>query len=171
MKGAVYFVFSLLLCLLAASPFIFSLCFNIYRIVLRHEAREALEMKESISVTIPVNELHWIDKESEVMIDGELFDVKKYTIQGDSVKLTGLYDKDETLIVHKLNSLRNEEDGSDAFTLVLFKWLGCFAADIKASNFIFQTGDNIHYLYSLFSDKLPLSFYKDEAPPPRLLLS
>lgn len=172
MKGTARSVFSLLLCTIAAGPFIFCCCFTIYRLVIRYEAREALEQKESITITIPTHELVWIEKGKELMIEGEMFDVGEYKIHGDSVMLTGLYDKDETLIIKKLNQVTgNTTNSGKETTLVIFKWFSCFASAGYHEAVSFSRNESLYHTYILISDKLSASFRVTDSPPPWIYFS
>lgn len=133
---------------------------------------EALEQKESITITIPLHELRWIEKGKELMVGGEMFDVRKYKIYGDTVMLTGLYDKDETLIIKKLNLVTGNTTNSDnETTLVIFKWFSCFASAGYHEAVSFSRNESLCYTYILISDKLSVSFRATDSPPPWIYFS
>ena len=54
----------------------------------------------------------WVEKGEEILIEGKLFDVKSFIINGDEIKLTGIFDITEDQIAEDLNELEQNEDTS-----------------------------------------------------------
>ena len=96
---------------LLALPLLLSLFIVIRQKAIQHEAHERLEKTLLQKITLPLDKLHWVEKEREVLIDGKLFDVKSYQVFGNQVQLTGLFDIAETELAKQLTGMMEHEDG------------------------------------------------------------
>lgn len=70
---------------------------------------EELENSQLQTITLPHSELNWYKPNKEVIIEGKLFDVKKFQQEGNTVILTGLFDEKETEIKNNLSIIRKAE--------------------------------------------------------------
>ena len=86
--------FSMLL--LVVAPLIFFIGFLVKREIVYHEMMEKLESASLHTSTIQLADINWTKKNKEVMIDGKLFDVKYAEIIDNKIRLTGLFDDEET---------------------------------------------------------------------------
>lgn len=131
----------------------------------RHEAEERLEREAMVTVTIPARELHWHKKGREVVIDGQLFDVKTLRHSGGQIVLTGLFDEAETAIVNLLEQQAGHSRQSSALTY-LFVLLLQFVSIQGVLTFLSYRAEQ----QRVFAPLLPLyisPFPAIVAPPPR----
>lgn len=70
---------------------------------IRWEKIEELEHAKLIQVKVSRSSINWIKEGKELLIDGNLFDVKSIEEKYDQVILTGLYDHEETAIIKAIN--------------------------------------------------------------------
>ncbi len=95
-----------LLLLLLATPLFFFIGYLVKREIVYHEMMEKLESASLHTITLDLAEVNWIKANKEVMIEGKLFDVKNSEIINNKIKLTGLFDYEETKL---------EKDFTDTF--------------------------------------------------------
>jgi hypothetical protein len=89
---------SIFFILLGFVPMLFVLVFVIRQQSIRERMKERLEEEMLHTVTIPLSELHWTEKNKEILVHGRMFDVKSLHYAGDKVILRGLYDDEETAL-------------------------------------------------------------------------
>jgi hypothetical protein len=94
------------LLLLLATPLFFFIGYLVKREIVCHEMMEKLESASLHTITLDLAEVNWIKANKEVMIEGKLFDVKNSEIINNKIKLTGLFDYEETKL---------EKDFTDTF--------------------------------------------------------
>ena len=66
------------------------------------EMLEQLEQKELVTIEVKASEMHWIRNGKECLVQGELFDVKRYVHKNGNYILTGLFDSKENAIQQQL---------------------------------------------------------------------
>lgn len=77
----------------------------------RHEMLERMEKELACTITLQPDELKWITPGKELLVAGELFDVKSRRDNPDgSVTLTGLFDEKEKQL---LSHLQKKQSGGD----------------------------------------------------------
>jgi hypothetical protein len=109
MKTATKRVVSCLLLLLAAMPFIYTLVVGVQQQSIREKMKVQLGTHVLQSVTIPMNEVHWIMNGKEIWINGRMFDIRSSHFQNGEYVFSGLYDEDETVL---LKQLQKEEQNN-----------------------------------------------------------
>ena len=154
---------------LLALPLLLSLCFFIRQKVIQHEVHERLEKTMLQKITIPLHKLHWVEKEKEVLIDGELFDVKSYQVSGNQVHLTGLFDIAEKELVKQLTGIMGHEDGNGSLfnqavlkLLILPLYCGPDNAEVN------KQSDLISSFYFPYSERLTDAPVHQLNHPPRV---
>src|SRR5690349_12991019 len=95
--------------------------------VFRHDLRISMEEKmregQLITLKVPAAGLHWIGA-NEVWINDALFDVESKVLIGNVYVLRGLYDKEETLLVHQHHhNMTGEENEQNEILSGLFSFL------------------------------------------------
>ena len=73
---------------------------------------EKLEQSSLQTIIVSTNELVWLEKDREVLINGKLFDVKSTSIINDSTRLTGLFDIEENEILEDIYTMEENDDQS-----------------------------------------------------------
>lgn len=70
---------------------------QLWQVKVQHEAKEKLEENFLQTISVTEKDLVWLNA-GEVVIGGEMFDIKSVRHQNGRVLLTGLFDKKETAI-------------------------------------------------------------------------
>lgn len=154
-----------MLLLVAAPLFIYAL-YSIKQKVIQEQMQEALEQKSLQTIVLNKAQANWKETGKEIIINGELFDVNSYTITKDKITLIGLYDKQETDLIKKVEQLQQQKNKSKTpLDNLIFKFLFTVAIlpvknIVKTYKFTFQ---NKFYSYS---DALHLQISIVESPPP-----
>lgn len=125
--------------------------------------KEKMEERLLHSVTLENSKIVWVKAEKEIVIEGRMFDVKRYETKNNKTVFTGLYDEEETA----LSSLLNNEwqKGQGRFYMLLFQLL---------QNVFFQPAENKN-AEILSANKFPFQvcnkpveiFSTVTAPPPK----
>ena len=99
---------SILLVFLAGvicSPMLIPAVLQIQTVILKSEARERTETGFQQTVFLREADLQWSDPGSEMVINGEMFDVKKISKTTDGLLVTGVFDTKETAIQNELDRM------------------------------------------------------------------
>lgn len=107
----------------ALLPMLIAIVFLLHQQHIKKNMEEQMEHQYLQTITIPLQNLHWIEKGKEIKIDDELFDVKEYFIQNNVAVLTGLFDKKEKSLHKELekminNQKQNRETGNGIASLI-----------------------------------------------------
>ena len=94
---------------LLAIPLFFAVVDILTQKNLQHTRKERFKTELIQTISITKENLHWVKKEKEVIIEGKYFDVKSYTINGNNVLLTGFYDHHEDKLAGHLKELMNQK--------------------------------------------------------------
>ena len=86
-------------------PLSFCILSKIKQSQLKDQARERLEKYFLKKVTLTINQFTWTEPGKEISIDGNLFDVKYFSLKEDKFVFTGLFDKEETSLKKFDNNL------------------------------------------------------------------
>ncbi len=97
------------LLILVMMPAFISSYYLVQQIMIRHEMKEQLEVKSLQTFRIADQNISWVKKGKELIIEGKFFDVKYFKIIGDSAEVTGLFDEMESSLQHQLIFLHNPE--------------------------------------------------------------
>lgn len=79
-----------------------------------YQMKERLEEENVQTITLNKNQVNWVEEGKELIIDGEMFDVKSYTQKNDSLVISGLFDKAEKALKDKLASVLGNQKNNDA---------------------------------------------------------
>lgn len=135
MKATLNKIISSLFLLLATLPLIFAAYIQTSEAVIHHRMQEELEQKNLVTIHVNSSQLIWTNKGKEASINGNMFDVEKFSVTGNDVQLTGLFDRDEDALFAHINNQQQNNSDATAGTSVL-KWFGCFSWN--ANNIITQ---------------------------------
>jgi len=113
------------LLLVIAAPAFFLGLFLIKQKLIQAQMEERLEQSQLQTVVLPVNSVSWINDGKEVMLDGKLFDIRSYTVSGNTITLNGLFDNDEDHLIAKMNDTihKNKDNGSSPLNTLALKFL------------------------------------------------
>lgn len=94
-----------------AVPTLVSMVSSCYIQWIKHEMKEKMEYENLQTITLNNNEVSWYEKGNEIIIHGELFDVKNYSTKGNQTTFQGIFDKEESnlsALAEKVVSKRSE---------------------------------------------------------------
>ena len=108
--------------LLVAAPMLFFTCFLVRQKLIEHEMEERLEDAAVQTIVVNREDVVWLKKNKEVTVDGKLFDVRSYTITGNKISLSGLFDNEEEELHAQLdNFLHQKNDNSSPLAHLFIK--------------------------------------------------
>ena len=84
---------------------------------------EKLERENLQTITIDAASVIWLEENKEILIDGEPFDIKKITRNGNTITVTGLYDlleKDLEQLLASNNSKDKTGLATNSILLLMF---------------------------------------------------
>jgi len=160
-KISVYF-----LLIIAIIPFAFLLFLQIKQQVIRHKMKESLEMHFLKTISLSPADVHWIKTGKEILVTGNMFDVKSFIIENGQYKFTGLFDYEETALVKQLeeSSQKSNEPGNRILTN-LFQLLQLVYSNENTYQFI-KLSDVVIKIYH-FNTHLAAQNKKVLTPPPQ----
>lgn len=102
----------------------------------KKEASEKLKHNCLQTIRIAKDKIVWAESGKELIIDGELFDVKKILPAGSVLSVSGIFDKKETDLQKMAENITGKEKKDQSILLKeYFKFLSViyFQSDIKGS--------------------------------------
>jgi hypothetical protein len=102
----------LILLLLAALPFLSAVYLQVRQDHIKNRMKEKLRESFLTTITLGKNEVHWIEKGKEILVNGRLFDIRSFQVSGTHIIFTGLFDDEETNLVY---TLKQSEEQNTAF--------------------------------------------------------
>jgi hypothetical protein len=114
---------ALVLLAVMSAPLLISVCQLVQQQYIQHQMKEKLEMAALETYTIPANELHWVKKDREILLNGHFFDVKSITKSGNSFIVKGLFDHKETAIAKKIEQLAGGDNKKTGLTKTALQFL------------------------------------------------
>jgi hypothetical protein len=152
---------------LLAAPFLFFVCFLVQQKVQQHHMLEKLEHASLQTISINQADVIWVKKNKEVLINGELFDVKSYSLHNDKVILIGLYDKEEDALKKDYaNRLQSDKNQSTPINELVLKFVFAYAIieqNTPPSQLVPTNKENNFYCFSQDSIN---QFLSVSTPPP-----
>lgn len=110
----------------AALPLIFAAYIQISEAVIHHQMREELEQKNLVTIQVKSSQIIWTEKGKEASVNGLMFDVERYAVNGDEIQLTGLFDKDEDALFAQIDNAQQKNNNDATGSVLVLKWFGCF---------------------------------------------
>lgn len=117
-----YFTAIVLLCLVAL-PALLAVKFIIDTHVAELKIAEQLEVAKCCTCSFSKQQIQWVKKGKELLVNGKLFDVKKFTESTDSLTVTGLFDNEEDALQEKYAALiggKQQHPPAQVFLLKIF---------------------------------------------------
>lgn len=134
---------------------------------IRKEAASRLEGSNQQVIYLAENDLHWVEKGKELIINGRLFDVKSITPgHNHLVKVTGLFDNDETSIVQQIRSGHEKNNSENGRQLMQFLQFQLAMPETGQCSGEISMRSHIHLL-PLTAPGLPTSVIDILTPPPQ----
>jgi hypothetical protein len=131
---------------LTMTPVIYSIYFHISQQLIRKEMWDKMKGEVSDVVTIHPSKLYWMEEGREIFVNGLMFDVKSIEQVGDSLRITGEYDYEESGIHKELElvkeSSRDDDQQAHSVQILvqvmddsLFRFVATFSPiDLQISN-------------------------------------
>ena len=155
-----------LLLLLLATPLFFFIGYLVKREIVYHEMMEKLESASLHTITLDLAEVNWIKANKEVMIEGKLFDIKNSEIIDNKIKLTGLFDYEETKLEKDFtDTFHTNQNQSSPFNPLKLKFIFNLYFKEALSSIslsIFQNKER----YPLFNEVAVTQIASITSPPP-----
>jgi len=76
-------------------PFLVAIGFVVKQQIITHKMFEKLEQNTEKTYQYTIQEISWIKEGKELMMQGKMFDVKRFEIKGNNIEITGLFDEEE----------------------------------------------------------------------------
>jgi hypothetical protein len=156
---------SIFLLALASIPLLASFLISIHSLWIKHEMVERMENETLHKIVLQKENVHWVEKGSELLIHGELFDVKHYSIENNLLIGWGIFDKEETRLsiwVEKNNKSKDDLILSNIFlALEKMQYFGPSSLDSIA----FVSECAVHFANLGFNLPSP-PFIPGSHPPP-----
>jgi len=150
-----------------AAPLFFLLAFFIKQQHIQHEMKERLESSSLQTITIKKTEFKWVKKNKEIIIDGQLFDVKSLNINKNEIIVTGLFDHDEDELEKVFSSVMHQKKNE---TAPINKFILKF---ILTPAFIRTLSATVPYsfkkttpVYGFYQEAIVSQYYSIIVPPP-----
>ncbi|MBS1758576.1 MAG: hypothetical protein JST23_00530 [Bacteroidetes bacterium] len=161
-----------ILSVLLAGAFIAPLLYVIFlqtkQIIIRHEMKERLEEQMLHQVTVQKQDIHWTEKGKELRIDGRMFDAEEVEYHSDgSITVTGLYDEEETDLLHQLNKTCQQQNTTENQQMAHYLSF-LLAMPEQPLNFDLSFLSNSSRSNAFNEMSLPSKHLKIPAPPPKL---
>lgn len=134
---------------------------------IRQRMKTELEQSLLQDLVIPAGELVWFKPGKEIFVDNQLFDIKsiRYSQDGNAY-ISGLFDREETILVHQMKKDWDEQNkNSSRQVVLLFKMAQSLPGDCQLNTdsiFIEINSRNIAGAPSLLS-----GFNTIITPPPQ----
>lgn len=102
-------IISYLLLGLVLLPLLFTSGLQAFQQYVKYTVTNRLESKELVTISIPVNEVEWMEEGREIRVVGRMFDIKSYNEKDGYLVAEGVYDDEETAVVELLNHFGEKE--------------------------------------------------------------
>lgn len=134
---------------------------------IQHKMKEKLEYASLQTITFKKSEFKWVKKNKEIIIAGQLFDVKSIAIKKDEIIVTGLFDDDENKLEQVFSSVMHQKKNETTPILKLI--LKFILTPAFTRNYAAYTAWLIETPISLFGhydEALTSQSYTITTPPP-----
>lgn len=154
-----------------AAPLLFFAGFLIKQSLIQHEMEEKMETASLQTISMDIADFHWQKLNKEALVDGKLFDVRSYSIAGNKIILTGLFDNDENELHDQLKNFLQQKNNPNTplnSTVVkfLFPPLYTTIADTADQKVWHQLSN---HLFAYNNENAIEKYLSSETPPPRFI--
>lgn len=156
--------------LIVAVPLLSSLKFILEESLIMLEVEEKMHTEKLVTISIPKKDVVWIKAGKEIMIQGELFDIKKMESDIDAFYFTGYFDTEETELFSLFKKYTEKATENDASGKSVIKFL--FPPVFNACQEVLCeiNWEAVSNQYAQFDESLPVSPCRSLLQPPRLSL-
>jgi len=138
-----------------------------FQLYIKQRMEKALQEENLQTITLPVSEVHWYEKGREILVEGKMFDIESYSIEGEIFTATGVFDEHETRVVEMLGHFGDDEQNN--FIIKLLLLTQSFIAFTIFSFFI-SFWKHLSVINILFSPSYSSPFLMKQFPPPKTSL-
>ncbi len=154
---------------LVTMPLFFAVYTMIEKIIIEQQMEEKMEQENLQTLTLDAAAVIWLKSDKEILINGEPFDIKKFSRNGNKITVTGLFDTEEKQLKKKLQAYNNNDHNAAAtnHSLVLLFFIACqHPTEINFHTAFFITTKQS---WKNYQDSICNLSRGITAPPPRLL--
>ncbi len=147
-------------------PAIYSVSFLANQQLIRWAMWGSIEEADQV-ITMHASSFKWAKKDREIIVNGFMFDVKSIEKIGDSVRVTGEYDYEETNLnreIELVGEAQEEEDQQSSSIQVLTQVMEDSLSGFLSSFLRFNQDDSI---CTKGASILPTIYLKAISPPPK----
>lgn len=108
--------------LLGLAPLLFILFITLRKEQVRYRMKQELKYQTLQTVIVSENEVVWMDKH-EIWVNNSMFDIHTKKLESGIYTFTGLYDKDETMLVEMERNAAGKNKEQNRLLVRLFKSL------------------------------------------------
>lgn len=161
---SLFFLFSVV-----AIPLIYSIYTITMQVIIETRMHDKMEHEQLLMFTVESSSIIWLKVNKEMLINGEPFDVKAISKNGNMVIVTGLFDAAEKKLRIQLNKYINSADQqATAHKSLLLQFIANYYQEPGKINldipFTFHKRKNFQFL----PDKICSLYDEIVLPPPRL---
>ncbi len=152
---------------LVSATTLMSIYLQVTKQVVKFMATEKLEKTQLIIVRVEKNKIDWVEEAHELRINGQLFDVKSYTIlsNGD-ISCKGIYDSAEDVIAASTGKLFDQKN-SKTTKLLISKITSLVFEKEQPKKYLAALIDANNNQYPLLPTPLAYLTKKITTPPPK----
>lgn len=150
--------------LLGVTPLLFVLFITLKKEQVRLRMNQELKYQTLQTVIIPESEVIWMDKH-EIWVNKSMFDIHSKKLENGIYTFTGLYDKDESLLVEMERNTAEKNKEQNRLLVQLFKSLPFFCRQLTE----IQPAINKSGPYNSIIWQSPLNPFREiPTPPPQI---
>jgi hypothetical protein len=157
------------LLLLVAVPLFFSIGFIIKQKSIQAEMKQQLKTALLQTIIVPARDVKWVKKDKEILVYGQMFDVKTSLKSGENIVFTGLYDEDEQKLHKNLKGFMHSKNKQSApLNELLAKF---FSTAVTITPIEYNTAADWKHIAAKYfypSEKIPFSYGISIYQPPRI---
>lgn len=158
-----------MLCI-AMLPLAFAAYVQVSELVIHHQMREELEQKNLVTIRLKSSQIIWTEKGKEASVNGFMFDIERYAVNGNEIELTGLFDKDEDALFAQVDNAQQKNNNDATGGVLILKWFGCFSWNTN------HISDNILTAQAIYNKPIQQNsclqnpVLSCETPPPKPII-
>lgn len=158
-------IFAVGLVLLIAMPLVFTIGILVKQKIIQFHRQERLEAEQLQTITVAAENIQWVKKGKEILVDGKLFDIKHFEKKNGKLILTGFFDKEEDDLYDQLNKIAKDKNKPSPFTTVISFLLTPYYNEPVSGHFLINR--QLHSKeYFIYTEKIPSFPVSDITHPP-----
>lgn len=153
------------LALLIAMPLVFTAGILVKQKIIQFHRKERLETEQLQTISIAAENIRWVKKGKEILVDGKLFDIKHLEKKNNKMIFTGFFDNEEDGLYDQLNKTAKDKNRPSPFTTVVSFLLTPYYNEPLSGNFPLNW--QLHSKeYFTYTEKIPAHPVSDIIHPP-----